>query len=61
MQTLSSGDVDTARAVLRDFIDATIWLCGAGQGDRNTAEKPDADVSGPSGNPTAGNLFSVIG
>ncbi len=60
MQTLSSGDVDTARAVLRDFINATIGFAALAK-VTGTPPKSLMRMFGPSGNPTAGNLFSVIG
>ena len=44
VQTLISGDVDTARAVLRDFINATIGFAALAKATANTAEEPDADV-----------------
>ena len=59
VQTLTSGDADTARAVLRDFIDATI---GFGALAEATATPPESlmHMFGPDGNPTAANLFGVI-
>jgi DNA-binding phage protein len=60
VQTLISGDVDTARAVLRDFINATIGFAVLAK-STGTPVKSLMRMFGPSGNPTAANLFSVIG
>lgn len=60
VQTLISGDVDTARAVLRDFINATIGFPGLAKAT-GTPPKRLMRMFGPSGNPTAANLSSVIG
>jgi DNA-binding phage protein len=60
VQTLISGDVDTARAVLRDFINATIGFAALAKAT-GTPIKSLMRMFGPSGNPTAANLFSVIG
>jgi DNA-binding phage protein len=60
VQTLISGDVDTARAVLRDFINATIGFAALAKAT-GTPPKSLMRMFGPSGNPTAANLFSVIG
>jgi len=60
VQTLISGDVDTARAVLRDFINATIGLAALAKAT-GTPAKSLMRMFGPSGNPTAANLFGVIG
>lgn len=55
-----SGDVDTGKAVLRDYINATV-------GFEKLAHKTGTPVKslmrmfGPKGNPRASNLFAVIG
>ena len=59
VQTLLSGDVDTARAVLRDFINATVGFPTLAKAT-GTPPKSLMRMFGPSGNPTAANLFSVI-
>ena len=58
VDTMLSGDVDTGKAILRDYIKATVGF-----------EKPGAEVGsspkslmrmfGPRGNPQARNLFAV--
>jgi DNA-binding phage protein len=60
VQTLISGDVDTARAVLRDFINATIGFAALAKAT-GTPAKNLMRMFGPNGNPTAANLFAVIG
>jgi DNA-binding phage protein len=59
VQTLIEGDVGTARAVLRDFINATIGFPALA---KTTGIPPKSlmRMFGPSGNPTAANLFEVI-
>ena len=40
----STGDVDTGKTILRDYIKATIGFEKLGRGDRYAAEEPDPDV-----------------
>jgi DNA-binding phage protein len=59
VETLLAGDLDTAKAALRAFINATIGfekLAGA----TGTPVKSLMRMFGPRGNPTAANLFEVI-
>jgi len=59
VQVLLEGDIASGRAVLRDYINATIGfeaLAGATQ----TPAKSLMRMFGPKGNPTAANLFAVI-
>ena len=60
VQALLEGDAAGRRATLRDFINATIGFEALGQ-LTNTPAKSLMRMFGPKGNPTAGNLFSVIG
>ena len=57
---LLAGDVDTGKAVLRDYVNATI---GFQQLGRLTAKSPKSLIRmlGPAGNPQARNLFEIIG
>jgi len=59
VQTLLAGDLDTAKAVLRAYINATIGFekLAAATG---TPVKSLMRMFGPSGNPTAANLSEVI-
>ncbi len=59
VQTLISGDADTARAVLRDFINATIGFAALAKAT-GTPPKSLMRMFGPHGNPTAANLSGVI-
>ena len=44
VECLLSGDVETGKAVLRDYIKATIGFQELGRLDREVAQEPDADV-----------------
>ena len=57
---LLSGDVDTGKAVLRDYINATIGFQGLG-GLTDKSPKSLMRMFGPNGNPQARNLFEIIG
>ena len=59
IQTLIEGDVDTAKAVLRDYINATIGFAALAEAAR-MPPKSLMRMFGPKGNPTAVNLFGVI-
>jgi DNA-binding phage protein len=59
VQTLIEGDVGTARAVLRDFINATTGFAALAKATR-IPPKSLMRMFGPSGNPTAANLSEVI-
>ena len=60
IECLLSGDVDTGKAVLRDYINATIGFEELGD---LTQKSPKSlmRMFGPSGNPQARNLFEIIG
>jgi hypothetical protein len=60
IETMLTGDVDTGKAVLRDYIKATIGVekLGAAIG---TQPKSLIRMFGPRGNPQARNLFGIIG
>jgi DNA-binding phage protein len=59
VQTLISGDADTARAVLRDYINATIGFAALAKAT-GTPPKSLMRMFGPNGNPTAANLSGVL-
>ena len=59
VQMLIEGDVDTAKSVLRDYINATIGFPALAEATR-MPPKSLMRMFGPKGNPTAVNLFSVI-
>ena len=57
VQTLIEGDVDTARTVLRDFINATIGFPALAKAT-GIPPKSLMRMFGPSGNPTAANAWA---
>ena len=59
VQTLIEGDVATARAVLRDFINATVGFPALAKAT-GIPPKSLMRMFGPNGNPTAANLFMVV-
>jgi DNA-binding phage protein len=59
VQTLIEGDVDTAKSVLRDYIDATIGFPALAKATR-MPPKSLMRMFGPKGDPTAVNLLGVI-
>ena len=60
VEALLGGDVETGKAVLRDYIKATVGFekLGAATG---APAKSLIRMFGPRGNPQARNLFGVIG
>ncbi len=60
IECLLSGDVDTGKAVLRDYINATI---GFDKLSDLTDKSPKSlmRMFGPKGNPQSRNLFEIIG
>ena len=60
IDTLLAGDVETGKAVLRDYIKATVGFEKLGEA---TGAPPKSLIRmfGPRGNPQARNLFGVIG
>jgi DNA-binding phage protein len=60
VQTMLEGDVETAKSVLRDYINATIGFEALATAT-GMPPKSLMRMFGPKGNPTAVNLFGVIG
>ena len=60
IECLLSGDLDTGKAILRDYINATIGFQALGS---LTEKSPKSlmRMFGPKGNPQARNLFQIIG
>lgn len=60
VDAMLSGDIDTGKTILRDYIKATVGFekLGAATG---APPKSLIRMFGPRGNPQAKNLFSVIG
>jgi DNA-binding phage protein len=59
IECLLAGDVDTGKAVLRDYINATIGFEELSEAFGKSS-KSLMRMFGPKGNPQAGNLFAVI-
>src|SRR6266446_6417966 len=60
IDTMLAGDVDTGKAILRDYIKATVGFEKLGA-ETGTQPKSLIRMFGPRGNPQARNLFGVIG
>lgn len=60
VEALLSGDLDAGKAVLRDYINATVGFERLADAT-GTPPKSLMRMFGPRGNPNARNLFSVIG
>lgn len=59
IETMRAGDVDGGKAILRDYIKATVWLEHPGA-ETGSSPKSLIGMFGPTGNPHARNLFNVI-
>ena len=59
IETLLSGDVDTGKAILRDYIKATVGFEKLGA-DIGSSGKSLIRMFGPTGNPQSRNLFAVL-
>jgi DNA-binding phage protein len=59
VQEMLTGDEETGRAVLRDYINATIGFEKLAR-ETGTPAKSLMRMFGPKGNPRASNLFTVI-
>ncbi len=60
VECLLAGDVETGKAVLRDYINATIGFRELGE-VTDKSSKSLMRMLGPHGNPQARNLFEIIG
>lgn len=60
IDTMLTGDVDTGKAILRDYIKATVGFEKLAEATA-TPSKSLIRMFGPRGNPQARNLFGVIG
>ena len=59
-EQLLAGDLETGKAVLRDYINATIGFERLAE-ETGTPSKSLMRMLGPKGNPRASNLLAVIG
>lgn len=60
IDAMLSGDIDTGKTILRDYIKATVGFETLGEAI-GSPPKSLIRMFGPRGNPQAKNLFSVIG
>ena len=60
IQAMISGEVDLGKAVLRDYINATVGFEKLGKAT-GTPPKSLMRMFSPGGNPRSDNLFAVIG
>jgi len=59
VQEMLAGDLDVARSLIRDVIKGSIGYAELSR-RTGTPEKSLVRMFGPSGNPTAANIFSVL-
>jgi hypothetical protein len=59
VETFLSGDVETGKAILRNYINATVGFIPLGKAV-HIEPKSIMRMLGPSGNPAAHNLFEII-
>ena len=59
IETMLAGDVDGGKAILRDYIKATVGFEMVGA-DIGSSQKSLTSMFGPSGNPQAHNPFGLI-
>jgi DNA-binding phage protein len=59
IENFLSGDVETGKMILRDFINATVGFTKLGD-DTHRSAKSLMRMLGPSGNPQARNLFEIV-
>ena len=60
VNSLLEGDMDSGKAVLRDYINATVGFEGLAA-KTGTPSKSLMRMFGPKGNPAAKSLFAIIG
>ena len=59
IENFLSGDVETGKIILRDFINATVGFTKLGD-DTHRSAKSLMRMLGPRGNPQARNLFEIV-
>src|SRR3989304_8185660 len=59
VETLLDGDLGTGKALLRDYINATIGFEALAK-EIGKDSKSIHRMLGPKGNPTAGNIFTIV-
>ncbi len=59
VEALLGGDVDTAKTILRDYINATVGFTDLAKATQ-IPSKSLMRMLGPTGNPRAANLFEIV-
>ncbi len=59
VETMMNGDVETGKAVLRDYINATVGFGGLAEATQRSPKSLMRMLS-PKGNPQAQNLFAIV-
>jgi len=59
LESLLAGDIATAKAILRDYINATVGFMELSEATQ-IPSKSLMRMLGPSGNPRADNIFEVV-
>lgn len=59
VESFLSGDVETGKSLLRDYINATVGFAKLAEATDHSA-KSLMRMLGPSGNPQARNLFEIV-
>jgi DNA-binding phage protein len=59
VECMLGGDIETAKTILRDYINATIGFAEVAE-HTHIPSKSLMRMLGPTGNPRAGNLFEVV-
>jgi DNA-binding phage protein len=59
IESMLTGDIATAKTILRDYINATVGFTGLAEATR-IPSKSLMRMLGPTGNPRAANLFEVV-
>ncbi len=59
LESMLAGDIDTAKTILRDYINATVGFTELAQAT-HIPSKSLMRMLGPNGNPRADNLFEVV-
>ncbi len=59
VECMIAGDTATAKAILRDYINATVGFTDVAQAT-SIPPKSLMRMLGPAGNPRAGNLFDIL-
>ena len=59
VESMLTGDIATAKTILRDYINATVGFTGLAEAT-HIPSKSLMRMLGPAGNPRAANLFEVV-